>query len=156
MRTHNRQKNMCTCVSVLVLAHACVELNPQWQSKAQTKKELEEHIRLTLKHLFAQCDKKWCKHDETWQARSGSCVTCPVQQKQIQLLVQRRIVDKLDELVMEGLGVLNTNLSERARSSRATAARIATTPSRAWSFAAHHYTVHAIARAVHAIARAWR
>ena len=55
-------------------------------------------------HLFGECDPTWCQHDDKRKVKSGSAVTCPVQQAQISQLVKQRILDKLDQIVIDGIG----------------------------------------------------
>ena len=77
----------------------------------QGRRYIRTQIELQLQHLFGTCGPA-CQHDETYVKKSGSCVTCPVQQAQIRAVIEEKIYKRLDQTVLDGIGPVHTNRSE--------------------------------------------
>ena len=91
----------------------CLEINPDWKGAEACRNEIKTNLSNCIRHLFGDCDMSWCKHEATWKPRSGSTVDCPIEQAQIRQLLNERIFDFLDVLVLEDIGPVSTNLAER-------------------------------------------
>ena len=85
--------------------------NPAWESTEKCRRYIKDRINHSLRHLFGDCD-GMCDHKADYVHKTGSAVTCPVEQGRIRAIVQEKVIDQLPNLVLEGVGPVNTNRCE--------------------------------------------
>jgi hypothetical protein len=88
------------------------KVNPEWKNAEDTRQYIINGIEQLKSHMF-NLDHQGCEgHDSKWEAKSGHCITCPVQQAQISQMLEDKVIKDLHRTVLDDVGLVHTNFVE--------------------------------------------